>query len=124
MQHKHPYDYAILGKWWRENGKKLARDWPYVWACENPKTRRMVLLTGEHPEDAPTRVPIVETWHTHDAWVETPPGAMDDALKWRVMHRLIEEGAIVLAEKNVGPVGIDYLEALLEREYMQNDNDD
>lgn len=129
MQTRHPYEYRRYGGTkndWRKQGKRLSRDWVYVWAVENPKTGKVALVMGDCHSAAPTRVEPIETWFNRDRLRqlqgddERDYALMDDGQMWRVMRKLIDSGQIVLAQRGFGPVGLDFLEAMIATEFDEN----
>lgn len=129
MQARHPYEYSRYGgtkNGWRKEGKKLSRDWVYVWAVENPKTGKVALVMGDCHSAAPTRVEPIETWFNRDRLRqlqgddERDRVLMDDGRMWRVMRKLIDSGQIVLAQRGFGPVGLDFLETMIATEFDEN----
>lgn len=126
MQTRHPHEYSEFGgnskSGWRFNGKKLSRDWVYVWAVKNPKTGKMALVMSNDGSDAPTRVEPVETWYNRDLLVslqgdigDEVPDPPDDGEKWRLLCRLLDCGQIKMTEKNYGVVDSARINVLMEQ---------
>lgn len=127
MQLRHPYEYSEYGtkNGWRKEGKKLSRDWVYVWAVKNPKTGKVALVMSNNDSDAPTRVEPIETWYNAEILrridgTDERVNSLDDGMKWRAFCAMVDSGRILLAEKNQGAVASDYLEALVAREIEEN----
>lgn len=130
MQIRHPYEYSEFGgnskSGWRFNGKKLSRDWVYVWAVKNPKTGKVALVMSDCHSGAPTRVEPIETWHNRDRLRslqgdDDRPG-LDDGEKWRLFCDLVDLGRINITEKDHGLIDSIRINELME--IMNNDNDD
>lgn len=121
MQVRHPYEYSEYGtkNGWRKEGKKLSRDWVYVWALKNPKTGKIALVMSDCESGAPTRVEPIETWYNRDRqkWLqeEHVPDPPDDGEKWRLLSDLIDSGQIRMTEKNYGVINSARLNVLLEQ---------
>lgn len=130
MQERHPYEYSEFGgnskSGWRFNGKKLSRDWVYVWALKNPKTGKIALVMSDCESGAPTRVEPIETWYNRERLraldgTDEREHALEDGEKWRIFCTMVDQGRIGMTEKNYGRVDSAYLESILEREYLNHD---
>jgi hypothetical protein len=124
MQIRHPYEYSEFGgnskSGWRFNGKKLSRDWVYVWAVKNPKTGKVALVMSDCHSGAPTRVEPIETWHNRDRLrslegYTDAPDPPDDGEKWRLLCSLVDCGQIRITEKNYGVIDSGRLNVLMEQ---------
>lgn len=126
MQVRHPYEYSEYRgnakSGWRFSGKKLSRDWVYVWAVKNPKTGKMALVMSNDASDAPTRVEPVETWYNRDLLSrlqgnidDDVPDPPDDGEKWRLMCRLVDSGQVRITETNYGLINSARLNVLMEQ---------
>jgi hypothetical protein len=129
MQVRHPYEYSeysVTRNGWRREGKKLSKDWVYVWALKNPKTGKIALVMSDCEGGAPTRVEPIETWYNRER-LQRLQGDNDDAMeaddgdKWRVFMMLVDSGRISITEKNYGKVDSAYFEALISTEIQDND---
>ena len=124
MQVRHPYEYSEFGgnakSGWRFNGKKLSRDWVYVWAVKNPKSGKIALVMSDCRSGAPTRVEPIETWYNRDRLQQLQgdadaPDPPDDGEKWRLLCSLIDCGQIRMTEKNYGVIDSGRLNVLMEQ---------
>lgn len=125
MQVRHPYEYSEYGgnskSGWRFNGKKLSRDWVYVWAVKNPKSGKIALVMSDCESGAPTRVEPIETWYNRDRLQQLQGNIgdeereLDDGQKWRLLAHLIDSGQIKMTEKNYGVIDSARLNVLMEQ---------
>lgn len=124
MQTRHPYEYSEYAgtkNGWRKEGKKLSRDWVYVWAVKNPKSGKIALVMSDEGSDAPTRVEPIETWYNRDRISQLcgtdggVPDPTDDGEKWGLLSRLIDSGQIKITEKNYGVIDSARLNVLMEQ---------
>ncbi|WP_288936976.1 hypothetical protein [uncultured Sphingomonas sp.] len=129
MQVRHPYEYSEYSGSkhdWRKQGKKLSRDWVYVWALKNPKTGKIALVMSDCESGAPTRVEPIETWYNRDRLraldgTDEREHELDDGEKWRIFCAMVDQKRIGMTEKNHGVVDSAYLESILEREYLNHE---
>lgn len=121
-QVRHPYEYSEFGcnskRGWRFNGKKLSRDWVYVWAVKNPRSGKIALVMSDCHSGAPTRLEPIETWHNRDRLRQLEGGNDREGLtngeKWVLFCELVDAERINITEKDHGLIDSVRVNELME----------
>jgi hypothetical protein len=100
-----------------KEAKKQVKFWPYSWVVQHPKTERFIVLTGETPEDAPTRTPALSSFHNAFN-LPRPEPELDDGDLWRMLVNLIDSGGLVICLKDHGAINSTDLAEIIRDEAL------